>query len=93
MLREKLSKKPNGGKQTCYQTKEGVLEGQMLVWIRCHVPTKHVQMGARISSAIIFDKLKCLELGKHNDLREIRQVVQIDTSLSIEALYDTDLLS
>ena len=61
--------------------------------LKCHVPTKHAQMGARISSANIFGKLRCLKLGRHNDLREISQVVQIDTSLSIKALYDTDLLS
>ena len=75
MLRDKLSKKPNGGKQTCNKTKEGILGGQMQVWIGCHVPIEHMQMGTRISSAIILDKLRCLELMRHNDLREIGQAI------------------
>jgi len=65
----------------------------MIVSIGCHLPTEHAQMGARISSAIIVDKLECFELGRHDDLREIGQVVQIDTSSSIGALYDMDFLS
>ena len=72
---------------------ENLAKQKMIISIGCYLPTEHEQMGARISSAIIFDKLKCLELGRHNDLREIGQVVQIDTSLSTEALYDTNLLS
>ena len=35
----------------------------------------HKQMGVRISNAIIFNKLKCFELGRHNDLREIDQTI------------------
>ena len=36
MPKDKLSKEePNRGKQTCYQTIEGVLGGQMQVWIGC----------------------------------------------------------
>ena len=61
----------------------------MIISIGCHFPTKHVQMGVRISNAIILEKLKCLELMRHNDLREIGQVVQVDTSLGVRALYDT----
>ena len=38
-------------------------------------------------------KLKWLELGRHNDLREISHTVQIDTSLSAEAFYDMYLFS
>jgi len=41
-------------------------------------------MGARISSAIILDKLGCLELGSHNDLREIGQAVYINNSQALE---------
>jgi len=48
-------------------------------------------MGVRISSAIILDKLRRLELGMHNDLREIGQIVQIDTSSGVNALHDTHL--
>ena len=66
---------------------------RMIVSIGCHLPTKHAQMGTRISNAIILDELGCLELGRHNDLREIGQIVQIDTSLGIGALYDIDFLS
>ena len=65
----------------------------MIVSIGCHFPTKHVQMGVRISNAIILEKLKCLELMRHNDLREIGQVVQVDTSLGVRALYDTNFPS
>ena len=65
----------------------------MQVWIGCHVPIEHTQMGTRISSAIILDKLGCLELRRHNDLREIGQIVQIDTSSGARALYDTNFLS
>ena len=47
----------------------------MIVSIGYHLPTKHAQMGARISSAITLDELGCLELKRHNDLREISQAV------------------
>ena len=40
-----------------------------------YLPTEHAQMGVRISSAIILDKLECLELGRHNELKEIGQAV------------------
>ena len=50
-------------------------------------------MGVRISSAIILDKLGCLELGRHNDLREIGQAIHIDISSGAIALYDMDFLS
>lgn len=36
--------------------KENLLEKKMIVFIRFHFPTKHAQMGTRISSAIILDK-------------------------------------
>ena len=49
-------------------------------------------MGVRISSAIILDKLGCLELGRHNDLKEIGQAIQIDISLGAIALYGMDFL-
>ena len=65
----------------------------MIISIGCHLPTKHAQMRARISNAIILDKLKCLELRRHNDLREVGSTVQIDTSLGARALYDTNFLS
>ena len=51
------------------------VEQRMIVSIRCHLPTKHAQMGAGFSSAIILDKLRCLELGWHNDLRKIGQTI------------------
>jgi len=50
-------------------------------------------MGVRISNAIILDKLRCLELARHNDLRKIGQAIQISTSSGIGALYDIDFLS
>ena len=50
-------------------------------------------MGVRISSAIILDKLGCLELRRHNDLREIGQAIHIDISSGAIALYDMDFLS
>ena len=47
----------------------------MIIPIGCHLPTEHAQVGVRISDAIVFDKLGCLELGRHNDLREIGQTI------------------
>ena len=55
--------------------RENLIEQRMIVSIRCHLPTKHAQMSARISSAIVLDKLGCLEIGRHNDLKEIGQTV------------------
>ena len=52
-----------------------MVKQRIIVSIGCHLPIEHVQMGARISSAIILDKLWCLELGRHNDLREIDQTI------------------
>ena len=43
----------------------------MILSVGCHLPTEHVQIGARISIANILDKLRCLELRRYNDLREI----------------------
>ena len=55
--------------------KENLARQRMIVSIGCHLPAEHAQMGARISNAIIFNKLGCLELGRQNDLREIDQTV------------------
>ena len=55
--------------------RENLAEQRMIVSIGCHLPTKCVQMGVRISSAIALDKLGCLELGRQNNLREIGQAV------------------
>ena len=47
----------------------------MIVSIGCHLPTEHMQIGTRISSAIILDELGCLEIKRHNDLEEIGQAI------------------
>ena len=69
--------------------KANLAEQRMIISTGCHLPTKHVQMGIRISTAIILDELRSLELRRHIDLREIGQIVQIDTSSSAKALYAT----
>ena len=55
--------------------REDLVEQMMISPIGCHLPIEHAQVGARISGAIIFDKLGCLELGRLNNLREIDQTV------------------
>ena len=42
---------------------------------------------------MILDKLRWLELGRHNDLREIDQAIQNDTPLGAKALYDMYILN
>ena len=79
------------GRKANQAMKENLVEKRMIVSMGCHLPTEHAQ--ARISNAIILNKLRCLEFGWHNDLREIGQVVQIDTSLGTRALYETNFLS
>ena len=51
--------------------RENLVEQWMIFSIGCYLPTEHAQMGVGISSAIVLNKLGCLELGRHNDLREI----------------------
>ena len=65
----------------------------MIIPIRSHLPTEHVQVRARISSTIILGELWCLELGRHNDLREVGQTILINTSMGVRALHDMKLLS
>ena len=55
--------------------KENLAKQRVIIPIRSHLPTKHVQVRARISSTIILDELWCLEFGRHNDLREVGQTV------------------
>ena len=81
------------GSKACQAIRENLVEQRMIASIGCHLPTEHVQMGSWISSAIILDKLRCLELGRHNDLREIGQAIQIDTYVGNVALYDADFLN
>ena len=64
-----------GGCRANQSIRENLVEQRMIVSIRCHLPTEHVWMVARISNANILDKLGCLELGRHNDLREIGQAI------------------
>ena len=47
--------------------RENLVEQRTIVSIRCHLPIEHAQLGVRISSAIILDELRQLELGRHND--------------------------
>ena len=63
------------GREASQAIKENLAEQRMIIPIGCHLPTEHAQVGVRISDAIVFDKLGCLELGRHNDLREIGQTV------------------
>ena len=72
---------------------ENLAKQRVIIPIGSDLRTNHVQVCARVSSTIILDKLWCLELGRHNYLREIGQIVQINTSTGIRALYDTKLLS
>ena len=53
---------------------------------------EHAQVCTRVSGTIILDKLWCLEPGRHNDLREIGQTIQINASMDTRTLYDTMLL-
>ena len=61
------------GNKTSQVIRENLVKQRMIVPTRCHLSTKHVQMGIGISSAIILEKLKWLELRRHKDLREIGQ--------------------
>ena len=60
-----------GGCRASQAMRENLAEQQMILSVGCHLPTEHVQRGARISIANILDKLRCLELRRYNDLREI----------------------
>ena len=55
--------------------RENLVKQRVIIPIRSHLPTEHAQMHTRVSRAIILDKLWCLELGRHNDLREVGQIV------------------
>lgn len=55
--------------------RENLTKRRMIVSIGFHIPTKYVLMGTGISSAIVHDKLECLELGRHNGLRQMGQTV------------------
>ena len=81
------------GRRASQAMRENLAKQQMIVSIRCHLHIDHTQMSVRISSAIILDKLKCSELGRHNNLREIGQTVQINTSSCTKALYDMYFLN
>ena len=55
--------------------KENLAKQKVIIPIRSHLPTEHAQVRTRVSSTIILDELWCLELGKHNGLREVAQTV------------------
>ena len=54
---------------------------------------RHVHMCARVSSTIVHDELWCLELRRHNNLKEVGQTVQINASMGVRALHNWKLLS
>ena len=58
-----------------------------------HMEPSSYRTCARVSQTIILDELQCLELGRHNDLWEVGQTIQINTSMGAGALYDMKLLS
>ena len=80
----------HGASQTI---RENLAKQRVIIPIESHLPMKHAQVCVRVSHTIIFDELWCLELGRHNDLREVGQTVQINASMGTRALYDTKLLS
>jgi len=54
---------------------ENLAKQRVIIPKGSHHPIEHVQVRARISITIIFDELWCLELERHNDLREVGQTV------------------
>ena len=73
--------------------KENLAKQRVIIPIGSHLPTEHAQVHTRVSCTIILDELWCLELGRHNDLREVGQSLSINTSMCAEALYDMKLLN
>ena len=65
----------------------------MIIPIGSHLPTDNTQVCTKVSSTIVFDDLLCLELGRHNDLKEVGQIVYTNASMSTKALYDLGFLS
>ena len=63
--------------------KKNMAKQRMIIPIGSHLPTKHAQVHAKVSRTIRLDKLWCFELRRHNDLREVGQIVQINTSMGI----------
>ena len=72
--------------------RENLAKQRVIIPIRSHLPIEHAQVCERVSCTIILDKLWCLELGRHNFLKEVGQTIQINASTDIGALYDTKLL-
>lgn len=81
------------GRRAGQTIRKNLAKQRVIIPIGGHLPTEHVQVRARVSSTIILDKLWCLELGRHNDLREVHQNVQINASMGAGALYNLKLLS
>ena len=55
--------------------KENLAKQRVIIPIGSHLPTDNTQVCTKVSSTIVFDELLCLELGRHNDLKEVGQIV------------------
>ena len=64
-----------GGYRASQAIRENLAKQGVIVSIGFHLPIEHAHIGPRISNTIISNKLECLELGRHNDLWKIGQIV------------------
>ena len=55
--------------------KENLAKQRVIIPVGSHFPTEHAQLCAGVSCTIILDERWCLELGGHNDLKEVGQTV------------------
>ena len=65
----------SGGRGASQPIRKNLAKQRVIIPIRSHLPIEHAQVHTRVSHTIILDKLWCLELGRHNDLREVSQTV------------------
>ena len=63
------------GRKASQTIRKNLAKQRMVIPIRSHHPTEHAQVRTRISCTIILNKLWCLELGRHNNLREVGQTI------------------
>ena len=54
--------------------RENLAKQRVIIPIRSHLPIEQAQVSAEVSCTIILDELWCLELGGHNNLREVGQI-------------------
>ena len=54
---------------------ENLAKQRVIIPIGSHLSIEHAHVRARVSGTIVLDKLWCLELGRHNNLKEVGQIV------------------